>query len=603
MHDSIFYQETLQSEFIRRILAVETILKKMQNTVKKYANVLSDVLKVDIEIVDNNLNRIAGTGLFEGKIDIDMSGEGYVYRQVIETGEKKIITEPGKHEICISCPKRYKCEETFEMSTPIKLGKKVIGVIGFVCFDDLQRNHISNNFDTFTNFLEQISDLISLKAKEELENEKMYLLIELLDHIIDKVEEGVVIVNNSNKIVKINARAESILGISHDNIPSFNIKATGNSILNKNEYQVEIDKIMHYLLGKEYNIDLHGKDFKKLFIFNDIKKKKEEVFSITNAGKDIGIEEIIGTSKEILNLKKDLLKISRNSSTVLITGESGTGKELVARAIHLNSERAKGPFVTINCGAIPDSLLESELFGYVKGAFTGANQRGRIGKFEFADKGTIFLDEIADLPLYMQVKLLRVLQERKIIRIGSNDPIDVDVRIIAATNKNLEEMIREKTFRDDLYYRINVIPLNIPPLRKRKEDIKILALYFIERYSQLLKKSVFKIEDNFWERLYQYKWPGNARELENTIEFIINMMDSRGILEADILPKRILTNDCNGICLEEEDILNLNLVEKRTLGKALRIYGTTTKGKKAAAEALGIGIATLYRKLDLYDLS
>jgi transcriptional regulator with PAS, ATPase and Fis domain len=581
---------------------LEKVLEKMQHTVIKYANVLSEILKVDVEIVDSELNRVAGTGHFRGKLNVNMSDEGYVYKQVIKSGEKMVIKDPGKHEVCFNCPKREHCDETFEISTPIKLGSKVIGVIGFVCFDNLQREHILNNFATFINFLEQIGDLISSKAKAVLENEKMHELVELLNYIMDKVEAGVIVIDKNNKVIKINAGAERILGIKQQ-IPSFTLKPTGISILNKNEYEVEINRIKHYLLGEEYIINFDHEDYHKFFIFDDIQRKKEEAFLITNARTDIGLEEIIGGSLAILKIKQDIMKFSRNPSTVLITGESGTGKELFARAIHLNSKRAKGPFVAINCGAIPDSLLESELFGYVKGAFTGADPRGKIGKFEFANKGTIFLDEIADLPLYMQVKLLRVIQERKIIRIGSNKSIDVDVRIIAATNKNLEEMIREKTFRDDLYYRINVIPLNIPPLRKRKEDIKVLAQCFIEKYSQLLKKRVLKVDDEIWKYFYSYKWPGNVRELENTIEFLINMMDNSGILSAATLPKRILSEDFNLKNGEEEGALNLNQLEKRTLAKALKLYGTTTKGKKAAADALGIGIATLYRKIERYNLS
>lgn len=593
---------------------MEGILKKMQSTVTMYANVLSDILKVDVEIVDNNLQRIAGTGCFTNRIGIDMSDEGYVYKQVIATGEKKIIKNPGENEICLKCPKRYKCEETFEISTPIKLDNNVIGVIGFVCFDNIQKNHIMKNFATFMKFLEQISDMISLKAKDELENEKMYMLIDLLNHIIDKLEDGVVIVNKANEVVRINNEAADILEIDNiKDIPTFTFEPTGNKIFAKTEYEVTINGKKHHLFGEEYIINLDSRHFNKFFIFNDTQRKKEEVYSLTTTDKEIGLDEIIGESPEIVKLKKAIKKISCNPSTVLITGESGTGKELFARAIHLKSDRCKGPFVAINCGAIPDSLLESELFGYVKGAFTGADNKGKIGKFEFADKGTIFLDEIADLPLYMQVKLLRVIQERKIIRVGSNSPIDVDVRIIAATNKNLEAMIQEKTFREDLYYRINVIPINIPPLRERKSDIKVLAQYFIKKYSSMLKKQVRIIEDEVWECLYRYDWPGNVRELENTIEFMINMMDKKGILSEDNIPKRVLQpqlesyNEVNTygerVALENMGILNLQLLEKRALEKALSIYGNSTKGKKDAAEALGIGIATLYRKMNYYNLS
>ena len=187
-------------------------------------------------------------------------------------------------------------------------------------------------------------------------------------------------------------------------------------------------------------------------------------------------------------------------------------------------------FVAINCGAIPDTLLESELFGYVKGAFTGADPMGKIGKFELANKGTIFLDEIGDMPIYLQTKLLRVLQERKITRVGSNKEIDIDVRVIAATNKNLKELIRENKFREDLYYRLNVIPFEIPPLRERIGDIDLLINFFIEKYTNLLDKSFKSITmtEEVKEAFYKYYWPGNVRELENTIEFIVNMIGVDG---------------------------------------------------------------------------
>lgn len=193
-------------------------------------------------------------------------------------------------------------------------------------------------------------------------------------------------------------------------------------------------------------------------------------------------------------LKKTIKKIASSTSTVLVSGESGTGKELVARAIHNESNRREEPFIAINCAAIPDSLLESELFGYVKGAFTGADPMGKMGKFELANKGTIFLDEIGDMPLSLQTKLLRVLQERKVIRIGSNKQVNIDVRVIAATNKNLIDLIEEDKFREDLYYRLNVIPIEIPPLRERIEDIKLLTDFFIKKYLSLFNKDFMKIK-------------------------------------------------------------------------------------------------------------
>ena len=290
--------------------------------------------------------------------------------------------------------------------------------------------------------------------------------------------------------------------------------------------------------------------------------------------------------------------VAKTNSTILIRGESGTGKELLARALHEESHRAGEPFVAVNCGAIPEHLIESELFGYDKGAFTGANPRGKIGKFELAHKGTLFLDEIGDMPLYLQVKLLRALEEREISRIGSTRNIPVDVRVITATNRDLEEMIAEKTFRDDLYYRLNVIPLQLPALREREGDIRQLTLFFIQKFSSMFKKSVAGIEDSFWDSLEEYEWPGNIRELQNTIEYVIIMLPGTGVLNADLLPNKIKAKALN---FEIQD-LNLEAMERRVIERAFSLYGWDIDAKKIIADKLGIGIATLYRKIKKYGL-
>ena len=279
-------------------------------------------------------------------------------------------------------------------------------------------------------------------------------------------------------------------------------------------------------------------------------------------------------------LKSKIRKISNSSSTVLITGESGTGKELVARAIHCEGNRKDKPFIAINCGAIPETLLESELFGYDKGAFSGANSNGRIGKFELANKGVIFLDEIGDMPLYLQVKLLRVLQEKTIVRIGSNKLVSLDLRVIAATNKDLKELVRRGKFREDLYYRLNVIPIEIPPLRERKGDLELLLNSLIDKYNIEFNKSVYLIEDNVLEMFKKYKWYGNI--LPDS--FIESFHEQMGLEEKG--------ND------DIKEIIPLKDIEKKYIKKAIEIYGDTTEGKKIAAKKLGIGIATLYRRLE-----
>jgi two-component system response regulator PilR (NtrC family) len=235
----------------------------------------------------------------------------------------------------------------------------------------------------------------------------------------------------------------------------------------------------------------------------------------------------------------DLIQtVAPQSSRVLITGESGTGKELVARAIHENSQRAQAPFITINCGAFPETLLESELFGYMKGAFTGANEN-RQGLFQAAHGGTLFMDEIGNMSLTMQVKLYRVLQEGKVRPVGSTDESDVDVRIIAATNKEFEKEIAEGRFREDLYYRLSVIPIHVPPLRERREDIPLLARYFLERFRKTMEKPVEGVSPEAMTRLESYDWPGNVRELENTMERAVALETGREI-SPRVLPDRVV---------------------------------------------------------------
>jgi len=229
------------------------------------------------------------------------------------------------------------------------------------------------------------------------------------------------------------------------------------------------------------------------------------------------LDNIIGASPAMEKLKHTIRTVASTQSTVLIYGESGTGKELVARAVHTCSPRATEPFVSINCGAFPETLLESELFGYVKGAFTGANQNKR-GLFEVADGGTIFLDEIGEMSLTMQVKLLRVLQERCVRPVGGTDEIAIDVRVIAATNRDLEQQVTESTFREDLYYRLNVIPITVPPLRQRREDLPLLVNHFLRKYVPAARKSIVRVSPDSLAALANYEWPGNVRQLENTIE-------------------------------------------------------------------------------------
>lgn len=319
-------------------------------------------------------------------------------------------------------------------------------------------------------------------------------------------------------------------------------------------------------------------------------------------------DSIISRSTAMEKIKKRALQVASSNSTVLITGESGTGKGLLARAIHKESPRCSKPFVSVNCAAIPETLLESELFGYERGAFTGAEKNGKLGKFQLADKGTLFLDEIGDMPLHLQVKLLSCLQNRQVDPVGAVRPVDVDVRIIAATNKDLEEMIRQNQFREDLYFRLNVIPLYIPPLRERPEDISMLVQHIIMKFSMAMGKAVTGIEADAMDVLLSYSWPGNIREVENVIEYAINMEQSDTIT-VDSLPEKLVrknkhVNSGSGTGMMHISLkTQLDSAERLIIRNCLNSTGWSLEGKRLAAEQLGISESTLYRRLKQLGLS
>ena len=308
-------------------------------------------------------------------------------------------------------------------------------------------------------------------------------------------------------------------------------------------------------------------------------------------------DHLIGNSPAFMDVKHQAKKVSKSDSNVLLLGESGTGKELFAHSIHNESSRAMGVFVKVNCAAIPSELLESELFGYEEGSFTGAKRGGKAGKFEVADGGTIFLDEIGELPMHMQVKLLRVLQEKEIERIGSAGSITVDVRVIAATNRNLEEMVSKGEFRLDLYYRLNVMEIMIPSLRERKSDIIILAKYFLDKYQQIMKKRITGIHDQVLRLLRFYSWPGNIRELENCIERALNLVDEGEIVKPEHLPEEIVGH------IDISSVRSLAEVMEETERNTILACLEITKGNKSeTAKQLGISRTTLYEKMNKYGL-
>src|SRR5215468_3445189 len=319
-----------------------------------------------------------------------------------------------------------------------------------------------------------------------------------------------------------------------------------------------------------------------------------------------GFDNIIGSGRSMARIFELIDSVAGLNSTVLIQGETGTGKELIAKAIHFNSPRKDQKLVSINCGAIPENLLESELFGHVKGAFTGAVQT-RIGRFEQANGGTIFLDEIGNMPVTLQVKLLRVLQEREFERIGGNSTVKVDVRIISATSSNLEQMVKDGTFREDLYYRLNVIPVSLPPLRERREDIPLLVQKFVEQFCETHKLELKTVSPQVMKSLMGFDWPGNVRQLENIVERMVALTGNRVAILPTDLPEEIQNRDSLNfvplIEIPEEGINFQNVVTDMERELILQSLRRTNGNKKLAAKMLNLKRTTLIEKIKRIGLT
>ncbi|WP_170289697.1 sigma-54 interaction domain-containing protein [Cytobacillus depressus] len=434
----------------------------------------------------------------------------------------------------------------------------------------------------------------------------------LLEALLECIPEGVEISDESGKILYVNESFEKITGIKKDSRISKNIyEVNPKSILARtlrerkiiNDRLTTAPDINREVVANGSPIFFDNKMIGAIILIKDISqiihlaKKLNQTTHYLNEMYNRNSEhykftDIIGGSSSIQNVIQLAKKVAPMDSTVLIEGENGTGKELFAHSIHESSLRIDKPFFRVNCAAIPEHLLESEFFGHEKGSFTGASNK-KVGIFELANGGTLFLDEIGDMPILLQSKLLRVLQEGEIRRVGGSKTIKVDVRIITATNRNLKEMVSKGRFREDLYYRINVITIRIPSLKERVEDILELTDFFIRKYNKKFRKMILGIEPKAFEKLSEHSWPGNVRELENVIEYAVLTSDTEILgLEhfAAKIPAKNIANNRTGI-------IPLVEMERLHIHKALKLYGNTLKGKKQAAQALGISLATLYNKL------
>ncbi|KKM11899.1 Fis family transcriptional regulator [Clostridiales bacterium PH28_bin88] len=512
------------------------------------------------------------------------------------TGLLKVV-ETGKPHI----GRKFRIDNTVYLAnrTPIIDNSKVIGAVGVI-----------QDITEFQSVVDELQIVKELKSTMETILESAY------DGLIVVNSEGMVTMVNGAFAALLGTRAELVVG-KHvtdviDDTRMHIVAQTGRAekgdLQRINGHDVVVMRIPVKKEGR--TIGAVGKImFKDVEELNALAQKVNALHSELDYYRDevrryrgakYGLENIIGDSDAMAKLKETARRVAQSSSTVLIRGETGTGKELIAHALHMESSRRFGPFIKVNCAAIPENLLESELFGYEEGAFTGAKKGGQVGKFELADRGSIFLDEIGDLSMALQAKLLRVLQEKEIERLGGSKTRKVDVRVIAATNKNLEDLIRRNKFREDLFYRLNVVNLNIPPLRERREDLPALVQHFISKYNQEFGLKVTGLAPAPWNLFRTYHWPGNVRELENVIERAFNVVEGNVILVQD-LPAYLSKFTHSGKILAKQQTLHslLEQTEKAAIKEALSI----TQGNKVqAARLLGISRAWIYQKITKYHL-
>ncbi len=572
-----------------------------KSSLQHILNSLSATTDVEIAVFDNSCHLILFTPSYlhhKGKTVHTPSIE-----EVMQEG-KMIVNEPGRMPSCVGCRFKDNCPSTIEILNCINVNRYTFGVVALTSFTQEGQSRISSDMAAYLRLSQEIASLIGAVLMQGAGKNRFHYLDELLHAAIQFTTDPVIAIDHNGQVTHFNDAALdlfSFCNLSTTALKQILPQSILNSILTGEPMEDRPVNTSHFH-GRLSVAPAHLEDAfagAVLTIQQPVSHQKSDTPS--SSEQDPGkatLAEIIGNSPVIAALKADLLRFSPTPSPILITGETGTGKELVAQAIHANSPRRNGPFVAINCASIPETLFESELFGYMEGAFTGAKKGGKAGRFQMAQGGTLFLDEIGEMPFSVQAKLLRVLQHYVVEPIGSTRAIPVDVRIIAATNQHLETLVQEKKFRSDLYYRINVIPLHLPPLRERKEDLPELCRHFLLYYSQRLSKPTAGFTPTTLKLLARHDWPGNVRELENAVEYAVNFADTNRLTTSH-LPKR-LTNSL------QPDNINLpgiktkvHRYEQQTIENLLNQHGWDKIGKEKTAKMLGISLRTLYRKLQL----
>lgn len=582
-------------------------LMLIRDTVQHVVSAISAVLGVEVAIIGNNFELVATSKTFletRGN-EVNQTFIKNVYRKGVA-----VIPNPGMHDFCVGCKYEGNCPETAEVLRVIEHDGTRYGVILLVAYTASQKEKLLNSTGELIEFISEMTNLIynEILLQKTFETEK--LMKRQLETTMNFVDTGIITVNQQGRVLQINNKAKELTGAK----PKNNKGVLINHLLPRtlvDQLLIEGKKITRCEVDTGPSLEVHcilsanpiivdGKIMGAVLRLADFREVVSTVYEFSGQHIDTTFDDILGESEPISLAKGQAAKVAKNESTVLVLGESGTGKELFARAIHTNSLRKDRPFIAINCAAIPEALLESELFGYDDGAFTGSRKGGKPGKFEMAAGGTLFLDEIGDMPLHMQAKILRVLQEGLIERVGGLRTKKVDVRIIAATHRGLQQLVEEGTFREDLYYRLNVVPIPVPPLRKRQNDISVLLDYFLKKYNIKMHRSLSGFSPEAMESLQAYHWPGNVRELQNTVEYAVNI-ESDNVISYGVLPSNIRSQSA-------PETQNRPLPEKvreyelLLINEAMEQFDHSVEGKKQTAKKLGISLPTLYRKIKEFEL-
>lgn len=566
-------------------------LEEIRPSVERFVTAVSTSLRLEVAVFDSNCQLFFCTPVYLKKKGRTVHTPSL--REVIENGSV-LVNTPGEMASCIGCRFKEHCPSTIEILCCIRADTDVAGVLAFTSFTKEGQRRISENTSVYLNAITEMANLFGGQILSISGGRGPANLDSNLIPIMELCEQPVLLTDAHGVILQYNQLAANLLKICDITssslwqiFPSAVVKRImeGNDLFEKS---VTIANMATKISTRAILVDGQITGF-FIRISDDLKELSKE---------NRYFEGIIGTSPAIMEVQQMIRRIANSPSPVLITGETGTGKELIARAIHEQSHRNKYPFVAINCSSIPESLFESELFGYEEGSFTGAKKGGKPGKIEMAQGGTLFLDEIGEMPLFAQPKLLRILQEYELERVGSNKKIHLDIRIIAATNRDLNDMVAEKKFRSDLFYRINVINLKLPSLRTRRDDIIPIAENYIRKLKLKMNTPLTSISPEAAEILLNFDWPGNVRQLQNIIEYAANLCETDTLMPSDF-------PEVMRICSETEvypssggkPSASGSSDKEDRLRELLEKYGYTLEGKKQIAAELNISLRTLYRRI------